>query len=409
MKLANYLRNHRAMHRRIGRPTAVIIGACLTIIAGLVMSTSTYASPQSSADRDSTADAANLASWQQRLDRVDRAALDTIIGFAAADTDEEGLTWTGPSLPGGATSLADLRGKVIVLQSWSCGSTAGRSALTRAEQMLRKVSSDDCILIGVHTPEDVEKLETFLSRKPAEVPVIIDRTGTWCDAMGIYRTPVNIVIDRQGAVRFAGLRARSVSDAVEYLLAESFKEDVEPKERPKQVAATPVDFPKPMGAVSNAKDLRGQPSPPFHVDQWITRQPDITGRVVVIDFFATWCPPCRAAIPHLNELQAAFSGDVAVIGISDEHLLDFNNGCKKHGISERNVSYALAIDPKKSMAQVVRVTAIPHIMVVSSDGIVRYQGSPSNLTRDLLGQIVAANASLTDAQEIGRWARATPR
>jgi thiol-disulfide isomerase/thioredoxin len=421
VKLTNYLRDY--LHARFRasrittRATAVAVAAGLAIVAGTAMNT--YADPPStggslgsggSGGSGSKVDAAEVATWQQRLDRADRAALDAIIGFAPADPaapDIDGLTWVGPDLPDDAKSLADLRGKVVILQSWSCGSTAGRSALTRAQQMLRKVSSDDVILIGVHTPEAVENVDTFLSRKPAKVPVIIDPTGAWCDALGIYRTPVNIVIDRQGAVRYAGLRARSVSDAVEHLLAETYKEDVEPKERPKKSDAPPADFPKPTGEVAAAHDLRGQASPPFHVEQWITRQPDFTGRVVVLDFFATWCAPCRAAIPHMNELQQAFADDVAVIGLSSERLSDFNNGCRKHDMNERNVLYSLAIDPKRTMAQAVGVRSIPHVMVVSGDGVVRYQGGPSGLTRDLLGQIVAANASLNDRQDIGRWARAT--
>ena len=43
---------------------------------------------------------------------------------------------------------------------------------------------------------------------------------------------------------------------------------------------------------------------------------DYLGKVVVLNFWATWCPPCRQEIPALKEIQAAHNGRVAVIGVS---------------------------------------------------------------------------------------------
>jgi thiol-disulfide isomerase/thioredoxin len=43
--------------------------------------------------------------------------------------------------------------------------------------------------------------------------------------------------------------------------------------------------------------------------------PDYPDKIVLLDFFATWCPPCRAAIPHLNSLQAKYKDTIQVIAI----------------------------------------------------------------------------------------------
>ena len=46
------------------------------------------------------------------------------------------------------------------------------------------------------------------------------------------------------------------------------------------------------------------------------------GKVVLLDFFATWCPPCKASIPHLADIQKAYKGQVQIIGVLMEENKD---------------------------------------------------------------------------------------
>ncbi len=45
---------------------------------------------------------------------------------------------------------------------------------------------------------------------------------------------------------------------------------------------------------------------------------DAKTHVVIYDIFATWCPPCRAAVPHLSELQTKYANDILILGITIE-------------------------------------------------------------------------------------------
>jgi thiol-disulfide isomerase/thioredoxin len=51
----------------------------------------------------------------------------------------------------------------------------------------------------------------------------------------------------------------------------------------------------------------------------MTKAADLKGKVAVVDFWATWCDPCKAEVPHFNKLHDDFQGkDVAVVGIAIE-------------------------------------------------------------------------------------------
>ncbi|HCD29618.1 MAG TPA: hypothetical protein DEQ73_03345, partial [Phycisphaerales bacterium] len=75
----------------------------------------------------------------------------------------------------------------------------------------------------------------------------------------------------------------------------------------KRSAPKASDYPSHNSQVGSATNRQGEDAPEFSVAQWVSKQPDMKDKTVVIDFWATWCGPCRAAIPHMNELQQTFA------------------------------------------------------------------------------------------------------
>ena len=117
-----------------------------------------------------------------------------------------------------------------------------------------------------------------------------------------------------------------------------------------------------------AKPFLNQKAPELVVEKWLTKEPDRKGKFVLIDFWATWCGPCRKAIPELNTLHKKFGDKLVVIGVSDE------KEAKVKAMSDPKIEYFSAIDTRARTKKAVGVTGIPHVLIIDPQGIVRWEG-----------------------------------
>jgi thiol-disulfide isomerase/thioredoxin len=239
-------------------------------------------------------------------------------------------------------------------------------------------------------------------------------------------------IDRAGNLRFADVASDSLESAVSTLA----------KETPAQAASAPGDFaamlkdadakarrtvtkgegidagkkikvafapPSPdsydkaFWPVKNEKedvekqgtDFQGQQVPfGFDAVQWLNtpdnKSPDLIGKVVIVDFWATWCVPCKRSMPLLDEMQKSFRDDLQVVGVSGFKFSGNNNSSEEAEkypqgegrpvvmsfLREHNTEYAHAYDTGSAIMKKLSVKAIPMVYVLSTDGVVRWEGNP---------------------------------
>ncbi len=334
------------------------------------------------------------ARWFERLDNEDRAAVEAAVGYAAPEIPEK-----AERLNVNFKDLAELRGKVVVLQTFTSKVVGGFVTVekTKAAIDAAKVPADDVVFVAIHTPEAADKAKAAIDKRKLTAPVVIDSDGAMCDALGAYRRGVALVIDRQGNIRYGGLSEEGVTNAVKELAAIPFDASVAATKRSDKPVAVAGTFPEFKDPVSSAADMRGKALPGIPTAKWWNFEPKTANRLLVVDFWATWCGPCRAAIPHMNDIAKAYPNDVACMGISDESNRNFDEGVVKHGISKSDFAYSVGNDGTAGAKNFFRITGIPHVAIISSDGIVRWQGHPMSLTPEVMNKLVAANKSLLSA------------
>ncbi len=135
-----------------------------------------------------------------------------------------------------------------------------------------------------------------------------------------------------------------------------------------------------------AKSIIGQKAPAIEVEGWVTEPGDLKGKYVLVDIWATWCGPCRKGIPELNEWQEKFSDKLVIIGISNEPKE------KVESYAKENIKYANGFDTQSRVKNELKVTGIPHIILINPEGIVIWEGFPKlpgeELTTEVLKNLI---------------------
>ena len=126
-------------------------------------------------------------------------------------------------------------------------------------------------------------------------------------------------------------------------------------------------------AADDSTALKGQPAPDFALktlDGKDVKLSDMKGKVTVIDFWATWCPPCRKSLPHIQKI--ATDGELAKKGL---YVWAVNaqetNEKAEPFMKENKYTFTVPMDRGGAAMNSYRVTGIPTTVVVGRDGIIK--------------------------------------
>lgn len=124
---------------------------------------------------------------------------------------------------------------------------------------------------------------------------------------------------------------------------------------------------KPVGATKGAQ------APDFKLETvggGSVQLADLRGQAVIVDFWDTWCPPCRRALPHLQELQDQYAGKLTVVGVAFGR--DGQDAVAKF-LAERNMTFTCALMDADftTAAAYGGVQSIPTTFLIDPEGVIR--------------------------------------
>jgi peroxiredoxin len=136
--------------------------------------------------------------------------------------------------------------------------------------------------------------------------------------------------------------------------------------RPSTPAATTAAPP------SNGVEV-GLPAPAFNLESLDGGQvalSDHLGEVVVVNFWATWCPPCRAEMPGIEQVYQAHQADgVVVLAINGQE----EPALVKSFIDEKGFTFPVLLDSGAEALRAYNARSFPMTVIVDRDGVVRYK------------------------------------
>ena len=256
-------------------------------------------------------------------------------------------------------NISDLIGKkVIYITWWATWCKACVEEIPELKHLYSKFKDKGLEIVSINVKESKTKVAKYVKKKEVPYLNVLDLDGAVSKMYKVVGIPVNVVIDKNGVIQYFGSTVPANAEALIAKLTTELGNN-NPSEKQEKVENNPSTSSKYKKAPDfNLKDIDGK-------DVSFSSYKD---KVIILNFWATWCPPCRMEIPHLKELQKEYgSKGLQVIAISvDKTGVD---SVKK--FAEKNkMNYPVLMSTKKVILDYngTQNISIPRTFIIDKKG-----------------------------------------
>ena len=283
---------------------------------------------------------------------------------------------------GGEFDVAKMKGSIVVIDFWATWCGPCIAAMPHNAKIAKKYADDGVKLIGVCTSGDAGKMPTIVKDNKADYPNAFAKGDQVAKDWPIQWYPTYAVVDREGVVRAIGLKPDNVEDVVETLLIEEAKASGKVRVRPTWLEG---------GAEKRVRlqKLEAAPEQPpaLVVEKWQNsgelKLEDLKGKVVVLDFWATWSGPSERAIPKHNALMEKYGKDgLVIIGVCST----LGGEAIKKAVKAHVINYPVCVDVENKTNTAYAPNGYPDYYIIDRAGNLRI----ADCTNSALEEVVVA-------------------
>lgn len=116
------------------------------------------------------------------------------------------------------------------------------------------------------------------------------------------------------------------------------------------------------------KLAESDPLPDLSTFELVGEIPDMEGKVVLLDFWASWCAPCKASFPAMEELYQEFKDrGFVILAVS----VDSNAKAYQKFAAKSGVTFPLVLDAQKKLVSLAEIEVMPTSLMIDKQGVVR--------------------------------------
>lgn len=344
------------------------------------------------------------------------------------------------------------KGKVVLLAVVSYGHPNSYMTISKLTRLRRDFKDKGIVVAAIHPDFGFDQIQEKIAAGRISIPVARDKDAVFATAMHTDDYPDVYLIDRAGQLRYADIDERDLKNAVQQLSDESPESAIknaarqakglEPETPQTQTPAIPprattestpnhtpdsnttpdqptpdqstdaqptptatfskanpaayasAQWPKHNSGSIKAIDIQGDPLPiPLGSEEWFYNERDISGKVLVLNFWVTWASKSKDSIPILDELYNENQAKLEIICISGTE----SRGKLRKYLEKNPSPLAHMYDRNKTLYEALNIKKLPHALVISTDGIVRWQGDPNDPKfKDAVTKAVEADPGFED-------------